>query len=126
MRGEIMKSKSILISVMVILFVAVFPTKVFAVPVWVNPDWDILDETYGNGPGQVSFNDSYDFHSGTFTEVPHYGYVTLTSGKGSVSARGLRLTHVLADWLRAAAMTSPERVITERQIREPSITFMFI
>lgn len=44
-----MRSKTILVVAMFNMFL---PTVVRAIT------WDILDETYGNGPGQVSFNGS--------------------------------------------------------------------
>ncbi len=28
---------------------------------WADPTWDILEEYYGNGLGQVSFNNSFDY-----------------------------------------------------------------
>jgi len=46
--------------------------------------WDILDETYGNGAGQVLFNDSY-LYPWTLpaTETPSDGFSTLTIPTGT-------------------------------------------
>ncbi|MBN2455859.1 MAG: PEP-CTERM sorting domain-containing protein [Sedimentisphaerales bacterium] len=75
-----MRSRSLTIWVMVVLFIVTCPTIVEAVPDWVNPNWDILDETYGNGAGQVSFVGSYTAMQGQmFTEVLYDGYATLSS-----------------------------------------------
>ena len=46
--------------------------------------WDVLDETYGNGPGQVSFLDSYSWPwtGDAPTEELSDGYATLTHADG--------------------------------------------
>ncbi len=45
--------------------------------------WDILDEEYGNGNGQISFVDAYVWPwSDTASEALHDGYAELTHGAG--------------------------------------------
>ena len=44
-------------------------------------NWDIIDETYGNGSGQVTFHDSYDYDdNGYMVETLFDGYAELSPG----------------------------------------------
>ncbi|MHC4396704.1 MAG: PEP-CTERM sorting domain-containing protein [Planctomycetota bacterium] len=66
-----MRTKSIL--VLAILFISASSALAMI-------NWDILDETYGNGTGQVSFVGSHVPLGGTFSEVLYDGHAILTSG----------------------------------------------
>lgn len=66
-----MRSKSIL--VLVIIFSYLTSTACALT-------WNILDETYGNGPGQISFNANYDYHGGFMVETLQDGYAELSPG----------------------------------------------
>ncbi len=76
-----MRQKSILVMIIVVLF-----TRASLVLATIN--WDIMDESYGNGVGQVSFIESHvsTVADREFTETLFDGYARLTSGPDAAYA----------------------------------------
>lgn len=80
-----MKKNRIFFMLVMVLFASISPTTVKAD--WLNPNWDIFEEYYGNGPGQISFLDANPYQQGgVFSETLHNGWTTLNSGLNAAYA----------------------------------------